>query len=353
MGLSTTPARGVEAAEACLCAIIHNGATFRRDMEIGYALDPVLVKRETAVTLDGLGVRRTKAKASGKLTLKAMEPGENRWVGVSFIPPTGRAGEIARVDFSELLDGAAINGFSLGVRLGSAKEALAHTIERHRSVFTRLAALGHDQAEVEVKAARAALRKPPTPAAWVSGVGERFDAIAELLVAAGADKARIDGVRKLLGGKPGDAQVALGCLLERADIALTMTLLAAGSRADVLQTARWQAELFDHGKPFAERSRRRRDRRADHQVRRRLRRAQGGRRGLRRAPARGAARARRAQAARRPRGVRRADRRTAQGGRGGRRGTRAGRPPLGPSAPAGRRGRLITTREGPWTGSRN
>ena len=65
MGLSTTPARGVEAAEACLCAIIHNGATFRRDMEIGYALDPVLVKRETAVTLDGLGVRRTKAKASG------------------------------------------------------------------------------------------------------------------------------------------------------------------------------------------------------------------------------------------------------------------------------------------------
>ena len=179
-----------------------------------------------------------------------MEPGENRWVGVSFIPPTGRAGEIARVDFSELLDGAAINGFSLGVRLGSAKEALAHTIERHRSVFTRLAALGHDQAEVEVKAARAALRKPPTPAAWRS-VRERFDAIAELLVAAGADKARIDGVRKLLGGKPGDAQVALGCLLERADIALTMTLLAAGSRADVLQTARWQAELFDHGKPFA------------------------------------------------------------------------------------------------------
>ena len=251
MGLSTTPARGVEAAETCVCAIVHNGATFRRDMEIGYALDPGLVKRETAVTLDGLGVRRTKAKATGKLTLKGMAPGENRWVGVSFIPPSGRAGEIARVDFSELLDGAAINGFSLGTRLAGAKEALAHTIERHRSVFTRLLTLGHDQAEVEIKAARAALRKPPTPAAWVAGVRERFDAIAELFAAAGADKARIDTVRKLLDGKPADAQVALGCLLERADIALTMTLLAGGSRADVLQTARWQAELFNLGKPFA------------------------------------------------------------------------------------------------------
>jgi hypothetical protein len=211
----------------------------------------VVLKRVEAVTLDGLGLRRTKAKPTGQVVLKAMEPGENRWIGVSFVPPSGRAGEIARVDFFELLDGSPINGFSLGTRLGSAKDAVKHTIERHRSVFTRLAALGHGDAEVEIKTARAALRKLPTPAAWIAGVHERFDAIAELLAAGGANKDRLDGIRKALDGKPPDALVALGCILERVDIAITMTTLAAGSRADILQTARWQAELFDVGKPFA------------------------------------------------------------------------------------------------------
>ena len=252
MGLSTTPARGVEAAETCICALVHNAATFRRDLELGYALDDVLQRRVEAVSLDGLGLRRTRAKPEGRLVLEAMEPGENRWVGLSFVPPTGRPGQIARVDFFELVGGAAVSGFTLGTRLGSTKEALGDTLERHRSVFTRLVALGHAEAEVEIKAARAALRKPPTPDVWVRGVRERFDGISALLAAAGTDKRRIDGLKRLLDGKPADALVAHGCVLERADIAITMAMLAAGNRADILQTARWQAELFGAGGQFAD-----------------------------------------------------------------------------------------------------
>ena len=251
MGLSTTPARGVEAAETCICALVHNGATFRRDLELAYALDPVLEKRVETVTLDGLGLRRTRAKPTGRLVLKAMEPGENRWVGVSFRPPTGRAGETARVDFFELVAGAAVSGFSLGARLGNSKQALVHTMQRHRSVFTRLLALGHAEAEVEIKAARAALRRPPTPAVWIAGVRERFDGISSLLSGVGLDTRRLDGFRQLLDGKPADALVGQGCILERADIEVTMAVLAGGNRADILQTARWQGELFDVGKPFA------------------------------------------------------------------------------------------------------
>jgi hypothetical protein len=251
MGLSTTPARGVEAAETCICGLVHSAATFRRDVTIGYALDGVLQKRVKAVTVEGLGLRRRRAKATGSIVLPAMEPGENRWIAVSFVPPAGTTGQIARADFSELVDGAPINGFSLGTRLGSSKETLAHVIERHRSVFTRLVALGHAEAEVEVKAARAALPKTPTPTAWIAGLRERFDAISALLAAAGADKRRLDGVRTALGGKAPDALVALGCILERTDIEITMTVLGAGNRADILQTARWQAELFGLGKAFA------------------------------------------------------------------------------------------------------
>jgi hypothetical protein len=251
MGLSTTPARGVEAAETCICALVHNAATFRRDLELGYALDSVLRRRVEAVSLDGLGLRRRRAKPEGRMVLEGMEPGENRWVGVSFVPPTGRPGQIARVDFFELVGGAPVNGFSLGTRLGSSQEALVHTLERHRSVFTRLLALGHTEAEVEIKAAQAALRKPPTPAAWIGGVRERFESVSALLAAAGADTRRIEGLKGLLEGKPADALVAHGCVLERADIAITMAVLAAGNRADILQTARWQAELFEAGGQFA------------------------------------------------------------------------------------------------------
>jgi hypothetical protein len=250
MGLSTTPARGVE-AETCLCALIHNAATFPRDIEIGYALDPVLRKKLESISFDGSDLRRTRAKAAGQLVLKGMQPGENRFVAISFVPPAGSPGDLARVDFFEMVNGAAVNGFSLGVRLGAAKDSVRHVLERQRSVFTRLATLGHREAEAEVKKARAALRKPPTAAAWAKDVQTRLGGITELLTAAGVEKRRLDALRKMLAGKPNDALVTMGCVLERADIALTMSLLAAGNRGDILQTARWQAELFDVGKPFA------------------------------------------------------------------------------------------------------
>jgi hypothetical protein len=252
MGLSTTPARGVEAAETCMCAIVHNAATFRRDVTIRYALDPVLQKRVKTVALEALGVKRARARPTGQVVLQAMEPGENRWMAVAFVPPSGSAGQVARVDFFEMVEDAAVNGFSLGTRLGTAKDAVKHTIERHRAVFTRLAALGHAEAEAEVKAARAALRKLPTQTAWLAAVGDRFDGIAQLLTAAGVDKRRIDAIKSALGGKPADALVALGCVLERADIAITMAVLASGNRADILQTARWQAELLGASKAFAQ-----------------------------------------------------------------------------------------------------
>jgi hypothetical protein len=156
------------------------------------------------------------------------------------------------VDFFEMVEGAAVSGFSLGTRLGNSKQVLAHTAERHRSVFTRLLALCHAEAEAEVDAARAALRNRSTPAAWLAGVRERFDSIATLLADAGTDKRRIEALRGLLDGKAADALVAQGCVLERADIAITMAVLAAGNRADILQTARWQAELMETGKPFAD-----------------------------------------------------------------------------------------------------
>lgn len=151
------------------------------------------------------------------------------------------------MEFQELVDGTVLNGFSLGVRLGSVGELLTHAVERHRSVFTRLIAFGHKEAEVEVKAARRGQRKF-TPDAWIVGLRKRFDAIGALLIVGGAEKASINVVRALLDGAPQEVMVGLGCLLEHTDAAVTISPLGTGDRADILQTARRQAELLSRGK---------------------------------------------------------------------------------------------------------
>jgi hypothetical protein len=256
MGLSTVPARGVESGEFAIFAIVHNAATFRRDIRLGYALDPVL-RRRVAVSLETLGQRRVRAKAEGTMVLAGMEPGENRWVGVAFKPPPGQSGELAVLHVSELAGEAAVNGFGLGVRLGTQKGALAHVIERHRSVFTRLGALGVNQAGAEVRAARAALRTLPTPAAWIGGVSRRWQAVSTMLRGAAGENdpaavvAALRRAQAAIRANPADALVALASVLERVDVMLTMRQLAGGDRADILQTARWQAELLTRGAPFA------------------------------------------------------------------------------------------------------
>ena len=48
----------------------------------------------------------------------------------------------------------------------------------------------------------------------------------------------------MLTKPPVDALVCLCALLERTDLSLTLQQLAVGDRADILQTTRWQAEMF-------------------------------------------------------------------------------------------------------------
>ena len=62
MGLSATAARGVESARSRIFALIHNAATFRRDIQLAYTLDPVLSRRVPIVNLEVLGQRRVQAK---------------------------------------------------------------------------------------------------------------------------------------------------------------------------------------------------------------------------------------------------------------------------------------------------
>jgi hypothetical protein len=180
-----------------------------------------------------------------------MAPGENRLVGVSFRPPAGEVGELHAVYFDELLGDAPMNGFGLGVRLGTARDVYAHVVARYRSVFTRLAAgWGVDGARAEADFARK-LTRVGEPRTLHRAVSERLSNIQGVLGHLARDSAVLDLRRQLrttarvVGeAKTPDALVSLLALLERLDARLTMEQLGIGDPADISQTVRWQADVI-------------------------------------------------------------------------------------------------------------
>jgi hypothetical protein len=179
----------------------------------------------------------------GRIVLRRMEPLENRWVGVRVRGLAGRRGLVAAVEFDEMVGDAAVNGFALGVQLGSDREVAAHARERLRSVATRLVnGWGADLGDA---------------VQWLSGdrplafpeVVALAGRIAELSLDQGKDQFGIEaafGAVKRVAKKEGPARlVALTSLMETVDAHLTSLQLARGNRADILQTVRWELAIVD------------------------------------------------------------------------------------------------------------
>lgn len=148
----------------------------------------------------------------------------------------------------------------LGARLGSTRGVLAHSLERHRSVFTRLAiGYGLEAAEVEVEAARKA-RRLKDQAPWLRGLERRWQPLAAMLTeVAGRDdplwiRPQLKLVPPALHSGQAAALVLLDSLLERLDSQITAEQLAVGDVADILQTVRWQEELVASGSPSVKRN---------------------------------------------------------------------------------------------------
>jgi hypothetical protein len=257
MGLSTTPARGVGLCLSDSFGIVHNAATFTRDILIQYTVPAEVIRRVKHVDIELPEHDRIQAKQSGTIVLAGVQPGENRWIGARFRAPAGKESETLAIFFDEMVNSSAVNGFGLGIRLGSDRDAAIYTLNRHLSVFTRLlAGWKLESAQVQVEIALKALeslkksRSAVSSTAWVSEIRNNtrfFDEVMELV--GQQDPFRIEdqsgGVRKALDGKKDiEVLVCLNSYLERIDSHLTMLLLRNGDRADVLQNVRWQQDVL-------------------------------------------------------------------------------------------------------------
>lgn len=258
MGLSTTPATGAGGGFSSY-AIAHNAATFRRDMEIRFEVPESAADRVRGLRVGVVGGRQEQGEAKGRLVLEGMEPGENRWIAVTLEAPEGREGEVLPVLFTEVVDGTPVNGFGLGARLGSTEEVIRGALERHRSVFTRLAAgfqvrAGWQQADLALELLRSERAEEAAYRALLKeAVPEVVQASEELLRLDGESKvadpfAFAEATRaleaSLAGRDTGAVALAHLTLLNRLDADLTRRQLDQGDPADILQTVRWQEALF-------------------------------------------------------------------------------------------------------------
>jgi hypothetical protein len=248
MGLSTSPARESD-GESVLWAIVHNATFWRRDLELRIRWPiPRDVNAPLAVTILLAKGDPQRIRNEGRIVLRRMKPGENRWVGVRMRGVTGKAGAVAAVEFDEMLGDAAINGFALGVRLGTDAQVATHARERLLSVSTRL--LYGWKADIEDFLQTLATGQPikfPETAAVV-------EQLAGAALGQGEDIFGITDAHEVfqrVARKEGAGLfVALTSVMEAIDAHLTALQLARGDRADIFQTVQWELAVIEGAKRF-------------------------------------------------------------------------------------------------------
>jgi hypothetical protein len=259
MGLSTTPARGVGASPSgsvSYCGIVHNAATYPRDVTLGYHADPSTLRRLRNASIEVIGQPAIPFQPDGALTLTRLQPGENRWVCANFIPPKGAEGEVLALNFSEMVNGTAVNGFAIGARLASDDRVIADVLALHRSEFARLARLfDSEHAGAEAQAVQKLIdAKQFTRAAYSGWLNLHLPEI-ERLVHDRVEAEKVQDPLNLIKAlstlraaaktrNTGRTAMAHTAFLQRLDSFLTMRRLARGNPGDILQNVRWQNDLY-------------------------------------------------------------------------------------------------------------
>ena len=277
--------------------IVHNGATTARDMTLGF-LGTLRAPEGTLVeifTEKGV-VARVPWKAWGTFTLPNMQPGENRWVGLT-IPKLPAAGT-SIVGIAEMKGGRPVNGFSMGAELSPIGVVIGYLTGYHERTLTRLhlgfgigtgtkgGGAGHPggrgkeggefdfeekvrveehglRIEIDVRVRRGGDRhehhehhggssKPPVigPAQYEAWLRAQVVILSEALTAlAAGDPFGIAAAIALLEAAAAGDLIALtsahDSVLNRFDAFLTMLQKAKGDRADILQMALWNRDLTE------------------------------------------------------------------------------------------------------------
>jgi len=234
-------------------AVLHNAATARRDMRVRMDIPDKVRRALRTIRPQVLGGKGT--VESGVVLLPDMSPGENRWVEVRVGMPEGQTGDPLPVSFLEEVGGVAVNGFAIAPQPAPLSRVFLESLRLQVAVLARIGVvLGSPESEAESKATARILSRRLTAAQAVAFLRSHAGPISELateVIRAAADGDILDVRRSLQEFRTytSSSNSALLApvhvtLMHKLDAALTMITKAKGDPADVLQSVRWQAELF-------------------------------------------------------------------------------------------------------------
>lgn len=259
MGVYSTPppTPGGSVGYITYYAVLHNAATFKRDMILEYLPSRTYMKHFKRPTFDFPLRKDQKQRVSEKqIIIPDMQPGENRWIGIT-IPVRGDLEkELATVEFTEVVDNMPVNGFTIGVIQTSEKEAAIENSLLHANNFYRMGKIpGFDEAAKESESiVENIIKKKATPGAYIEYIkthGEGVKKLTHELINKNHEKdpfLLIEALDNLLNSLNDDdisrTIIAHSAFNHKMDALLTVMDKQKGDIADILQNIRWQMDLY-------------------------------------------------------------------------------------------------------------
>jgi hypothetical protein len=243
-------------ASASFYTIAHNAATFTRDMVVRYSISPRLLAQLQGAEIGVIGGRTQPLRESGTLVLGNMQPGENRWIEVTYSAPNGKQGHPIPISLQEIYDDAVLNGVTLMAQPSPLDQVIRANLKFHRAVFTRLNVAFHiASANAEAQAASKLLASGSLNAqAYLAFLNQQSgpmgSIIAELIKSQrSADTFAANQALKVLQGALATQKEDLVSndhlsLLNKLDAFQTMLQKAQGDPSDILQMVVWQRRLY-------------------------------------------------------------------------------------------------------------
>jgi hypothetical protein len=185
-----------------------------------------------------------------------MQPGENRWVQLTFDVPKGNEGNILPVIFQEIKGKNILNGFAIAAQPSPLPKVMRANLEFHSEVLTRMSAIyGIKEAKEEsLKALRLSRNDNISPDLYMRFLSTSAGVLQQYIRKATISEMRnnpfdTESTFKLLNQhlsnrKTNSVVPAHTTILHKVDALLTMLQKAKGDPADILQNVRWQKVLY-------------------------------------------------------------------------------------------------------------
>ena len=236
--------------------IAHNAALYKRDMVIRYSVPAKTLRMLEGTQIGVVGGDTRPLSESGTLTLSNMQPGENRWIEVSYSAPNVKPGQSIPVALEEMEGDQAVNGVTIAAQPSTADVIIRANLKLHRAVFGRLSASFHvEQAGEEASAAGKLLGASSVSAAdYLNFLNQHLAAMSTIVASLIKSQQSQDAFAavhalKVLQGADASGRLDLAAnahasLLNKLDAFQTMLQKAQGDPADILQMVQWQKQLY-------------------------------------------------------------------------------------------------------------